>query len=164
MMSRLTFKKGNKGSREGIISFYTEDTFPSLTKKKIKDSSDKEGIKRIKVKTIKIQLKLNSSKDCKNEKTFTFHLKQIKRLTDNMDTILEVMETIKVNILSQNEYSDKVKKLMANKQQYFKVACIGDAVTQFSDAKRLARLEVFSFIQMKRRTATAMAAPPFPIV
>ena len=58
------------------------------------------------------------------------------------------METIKVNILSQNDYSDKVKKLVA-KQQYFKVACIGDAVTQFSEAKRLARLEIFEFYMVK---------------
>ena len=44
----------------------------------------------------------------------------------------------------QNEYSDKVKKLTA-KQQYFKVACVGHTVTQFSEAKRLARLEIFEF-------------------
>ena len=54
------------------------------------------------------------------------------------------METIKVNILSQNEYSDEVKKLVAE-QQYFKAACVGDTVTQFSEAKRLARLEILEF-------------------
>ena len=52
------------------------------------------------------------------------------------------METIKIKILSQNEYSDEVKKLAA-KQQYFKAACIGDAVTQFSKAKKLTHLEIF---------------------
>ena len=137
-MSRSTFKKGNKGSHEGIIPFYTEDAFPSLTKMKNEDSGDEEGSKRIKAKTIKIQLKLDSNKDCKNNNTFTFHLKQIEQLTDNVETIFEVMETIKVNILSQNEYSVKVKKLTA-KQKYFKAACVSDAVTQFSEAKRLAR-------------------------
>ena len=74
-MSRSTFKKGNKGSCEGIIPFYTKDN-----KKKNKDSSDEEGSKRIKAKTIKIQLKLDTSKDCKNDNAFTFHLKQIKQL------------------------------------------------------------------------------------
>ena len=65
-MSRSSFKKSNKGSREGIIPFYTKDAFPSLNKKKNEDLSDEEGSKRIKAKTIKIQLKLDSSKDCKN--------------------------------------------------------------------------------------------------
>ena len=41
-------------------------------------------------------------------------------------------------------YSDKVKKLVA-KQQYFKAACISKAVTQFSEAKRLACLEIFEY-------------------
>ena len=52
-MSRSTFKKGNKGSREGIIPFYTEDAFPSLSKKKDDESSDEESNKRMKAKTIK---------------------------------------------------------------------------------------------------------------
>ena len=109
-MSRSTFKKCNKGNLEGTIPFYTKDAFPLLSKKKNNDSSqDEEGTKRIKAKTIKVQLKLNASKDCKNDNTFTFHLKKTKHLTDNVETILEVMETIKVNILSQNEYSDEVK-------------------------------------------------------
>ena len=83
-MSRSTFKKGNKGSREGVIPFYTEDAFPSLSKKKDNESSDEESKKRMKAKTIKVQLKLDSSRDCKNDNAFTFHLKQIERLTDNI--------------------------------------------------------------------------------
>ena len=105
-MSRLTFKKGNKSSCKGIIPFYTKDAFPSLNKKKNGDSSDGEGSKRIKMKTKKIQLKLDSSKDCKNDNAFTSHLKQIERLTGNVETILKVMEMIKVIILNQNEYSE----------------------------------------------------------
>ena len=44
------------------------------------------------------------------------------------------METIKVNILSQNKYADEVKKLTAE-QQYFKAACVRDAVSQFSHVR-----------------------------
>ena len=127
-----------------IRSSYTKDTFPLFNKKKNENSSNEEGSKRIKANKIKIQLKFDSSKNSKNNNAFTFHPKQIKQLTDNVETILEVMETIKVNILSHNEYSDKVKKPVAE-QQYLKAACVGDAVTQFCEAKRLARLEVFEF-------------------